>query len=71
LLAVLFIEFWKRKTATLAYEWQTSDFEELEEQPRAEFLIKSSNNKNSEESISRTRLKMFAGISTIIFMVMI
>jgi hypothetical protein len=28
LLGTIFLEFWKRKTAELAYQWDVSDFEE-------------------------------------------
>lgn len=35
--ATLFLEFWKRRQATLAQEWHTSDFEEEEEQLRPEY----------------------------------
>nr|XP_019567227.1 PREDICTED: anoctamin-7 [Rhinolophus sinicus] len=35
--AVLFLEYWKRKSATLAYRWGCSDFEDIEERPRPQF----------------------------------
>ncbi|XP_043926264.1 anoctamin-7 [Protopterus annectens] len=35
--AVLFLEYWKRTTATLAHNWDCSEFEEIEERPRPEF----------------------------------
>lgn len=35
--ATLFLEFWKRRQATLAQEWHTDDFEEEEEPLRPEF----------------------------------
>ena len=38
--AVFFLEFWKRKQVTLAYEWHTMDFEEEEERPRPQYLAK-------------------------------
>ncbi len=38
--AVFFLEFWKRKQVTLAYEWHTMDFEEEEERPRPEYLAR-------------------------------
>lgn len=28
--AVLFLEYWKRKNATLAYRWDCSDYEDIE-----------------------------------------
>ncbi|XP_057310840.1 anoctamin-4-like isoform X2 [Hydractinia symbiolongicarpus] len=36
--ATIFLEFWKRKQVTLAYDWHTMDFEEEEERPRPEYL---------------------------------
>lgn len=36
--ATLFLEFWKRRQATLAHRWHTSEFEEEEEQFRPEYL---------------------------------
>ena len=36
--ATLFLEFWKRRQATLAHKWHTSEFEEEEEQFRPEYL---------------------------------
>ncbi|XP_065660180.1 anoctamin-4 isoform X5 [Hydra vulgaris] len=38
--ATIYLEFWKRKEKSLAYEWHTMDFEEDEEQPRPEYLAK-------------------------------
>ncbi|KAM6977247.1 anoctamin-7 [Aplochiton taeniatus] len=35
--AVTFLEFWKRKMATLAHHWDCMDFHEEEERPRPEF----------------------------------
>ncbi|XP_070345295.1 anoctamin-7 isoform X7 [Equus asinus] len=35
--AVLFLEYWKRKSATLAYRWGCSDYEDIEERPRPQF----------------------------------
>ncbi|XP_078095881.1 anoctamin-7 [Mustelus asterias] len=35
--AVTFLEYWKRKNATLAYHWDCMNFEEDEERPRPEF----------------------------------
>ena len=35
--ATFFLEFWKRRQAELAYEWDVMDFEEEEEHPRARF----------------------------------
>lgn len=36
--ATIFLEFWKRKQVSLAYEWHTMDFEEDEERPRPEYV---------------------------------
>lgn len=33
--AVLFLEYWKRKSATLAYRWGCSDYEDIEVGPQA------------------------------------
>ncbi|XP_065660186.1 anoctamin-4 isoform X3 [Hydra vulgaris] len=38
--ATIYLEFWKRKEISLAYEWHTMDFEEEEERPRPEYLAK-------------------------------
>uniref|UniRef100_A0AAY4BCP9 Anoctamin n=1 Tax=Denticeps clupeoides TaxID=299321 RepID=A0AAY4BCP9_9TELE len=35
--AVTFLEYWKRKNATLAHHWDCMDFQEVEERPRPEF----------------------------------
>lgn len=35
--AVLLLEYWKRKNATLAYRWDCSDYEDIEERPRPQF----------------------------------
>lgn len=36
--ATLFLEFWKRRQATLAHKWHTSEFEEEEEQLRPQYV---------------------------------
>ena len=38
--ASLFLEFWKRRQASLAQKWHTSEFEEEEEEFRPEYLAK-------------------------------
>ncbi|XP_055953568.1 anoctamin-7-like [Argiope bruennichi] len=38
--AVSFLEYWKRKSASLAHHWDCMDFEEEEERPRPEFAAK-------------------------------
>ncbi|XP_074860238.1 anoctamin-7 isoform X2 [Carettochelys insculpta] len=35
--AVTFLEYWKRKNASLAHHWDCSDFEDIEERPRPQF----------------------------------
>uniref|UniRef100_G1RU35 Anoctamin n=1 Tax=Nomascus leucogenys TaxID=61853 RepID=G1RU35_NOMLE len=35
--AVLLLEYWKRKNATLAYRWDCSDYQDIEERPRPQF----------------------------------
>ena len=35
--STLFLEFWKRQQAVMAYKWHTLDFEEVEEQVRPEY----------------------------------
>ena len=38
--ATIFLEFWKRKQVSLAYDWHAMDFEEEEERPRPEYLAR-------------------------------
>ncbi|KAF2366911.1 Anoctamin dimerization domain [Trinorchestia longiramus] len=38
--AVSFLEYWKRKSASLAHHWDSLDFQEEEERPRPEFAAK-------------------------------
>ncbi|XP_071805563.1 anoctamin-7-like isoform X2 [Asterias amurensis] len=38
--AVSFLEYWKRKQASLAHHWDVMDFEEDEERPRPQFAAK-------------------------------
>ncbi|KAG1673585.1 Anoctamin-7 [Nymphon striatum] len=38
--AVSFLEYWKRKNASLAHHWDCLDFEEEEERPRPDFAAK-------------------------------
>ncbi|KAL3228037.1 hypothetical protein MRX96_003967 [Rhipicephalus microplus] len=40
--AVTFLEYWKRKSASLAHHWDCMDFEEEEERPRPEFAARAS-----------------------------
>ncbi|XP_032221070.1 anoctamin-3 isoform X2 [Nematostella vectensis] len=37
--ATVFLEFWKRRQAVLAYEWHMMHYEDQEEQPRPEFIV--------------------------------
>ncbi|KAK7085083.1 Anoctamin-7, partial [Halocaridina rubra] len=37
---VSFLEYWKRKSASLAHHWDCTDFQEEEERPRPEFAAK-------------------------------
>ncbi|XP_074046804.1 anoctamin-7 isoform X2 [Macrotis lagotis] len=36
--AVTFLEYWKRKSATLAYQWDCYDYKDYEERPRPQFV---------------------------------
>ncbi|KAH3784068.1 hypothetical protein DPMN_162019, partial [Dreissena polymorpha] len=38
--AVTFLEYWKRKNASLAHLWDVSDYAEIEERPRPEYAAK-------------------------------
>ncbi|KAJ8319968.1 hypothetical protein KUTeg_001555 [Tegillarca granosa] len=38
--SVTFLEYWKRKSASLAHHWDVLDFEEEEERPRPEYAAK-------------------------------
>ena len=38
--AVTFLEYWKRKNASLAHHWDCIGFQEQEERPRPEFAAK-------------------------------
>lgn len=38
--AVTFLEYWKRKNASLAHHWDVTDYEEEEERPRPEYAAK-------------------------------
>lgn len=38
--AVTFLEYWKRKNASLAHHWDVLDFEEEEERPRPEYVAR-------------------------------
>ena len=38
--AVTFLEYWKRKCATLAHHWDCMDYQEEEERPRPDFAAR-------------------------------
>ena len=40
LTAVTFLEYWKRKSASLAHHWDCMGFQEEEERPRPDFAAK-------------------------------
>ena len=40
ILAVTFLEYWKRKSASLAHHWDCMGFQEEEERPRPAFAAK-------------------------------
>lgn len=75
----LFLEFWKRRQASLAREWHTDDLEKGEETLRPEYSAKSKNfpeKKNPvtgkmEPRVPKLRLygRYFGSISIILFMV--
>lgn len=75
--ATLFLEFWKRRQATLAQEWHTDDFEEEEEPLRPEFaatvtrLKKNEVTGKMEPHVPKLQLySRLAGVmSVIIFMI--
>ncbi|CAG5129014.1 unnamed protein product, partial [Candidula unifasciata] len=46
----LFLEFWKRKQATIQYKWDLTTFVEEEEPPRPEYLSKLENWKTMKEN---------------------
>ena len=54
--ASLFLEFWKRRQATLAQKWHTSEFEEEEEEFRPEYL-----SSLTEEEVNPYRLDPLTG----------
>ncbi|XP_072474903.1 anoctamin-7 isoform X3 [Notamacropus eugenii] len=37
--AVMFLEYWKRKSAILTYRWDCSDYKDYEERPRPQFAV--------------------------------
>lgn len=41
----LFLEFWKREQSTITFKWNLMNFQEEEEPPRPEYLIKLANSK--------------------------
>uniref|UniRef100_A0A8C4EQ98 Anoctamin n=1 Tax=Dicentrarchus labrax TaxID=13489 RepID=A0A8C4EQ98_DICLA len=77
--AVTFLEYWKRKMATLAHHWDCMDFHEEEERPRPEFAAMAPTMEpNPVTGVKepyfpeKTRLsRMFTGSMVIIMMVSI
>ena len=77
--ATLFLEFWKRRQATLAQEWHTDDFEDEEEPLRPEYsatvttLKKNEVTGKMEPYVPKVQLySRFAGvISIILFMILL
>ncbi|XP_014675460.1 PREDICTED: anoctamin-7-like [Priapulus caudatus] len=74
--AVTFLEYWKRKSSSLAHHWDCMDFEEEEERPRPEFAARAPfMEKNPITGVkephfpSRTRLpRILVGVGAIIVM---
>eukprot|EP00058_Branchiostoma_floridae_P028493 XP_002613984.1 hypothetical protein BRAFLDRAFT_67435 [Branchiostoma floridae] len=74
--AVTFLEYWKRKNASLAHHWDVMDFEEEEERPRPQFAAMApSMEKNPVTGIKEPHFpdedrfkRMMAGAVIIIFM---
>lgn len=77
--AVVFLESWKRKNASLAHHWDVLDYEEEEERPRAQFAaLCSIFQKNAVTGViepyfpREKRLpRILTGICCILFMVML
>lgn len=77
--AVTFLEYWKRKTASLAHHWDVVDFEEEEERPRPEYAAKApSFEKNPITGVKephfpqRKRIpRILSGIAVILIMMML
>ncbi|XP_067044600.1 anoctamin-4-like [Acropora muricata] len=71
--ATLFLEFWKRKQAVLAYHWHMMHFEDVEEQFRPEFIATAPTwrkdpvtGKVVPHVPKRTRYEKFAGVGSIV-----
>lgn len=77
--AVSFLEYWKRKTASLGHHWDCLDFEEEEERPRPEYAAMApAFEKNPVTGIrepyfpSRDRIpRILSGIAVIIVMIIL
>ncbi|KAK3743463.1 hypothetical protein RRG08_011307 [Elysia crispata] len=75
--AVTFLEYWKRKNASLAHHWDCSNFEEEEERPRPEYAAKAPEIKenpitgiNEPYFDPKDRLpRILSGIAAIILMI--
>ncbi|XP_060064106.1 anoctamin-7-like [Ylistrum balloti] len=74
--AVTFLEYWKRKNASLAHHWDVMDFEEEEERPRPEYTAKATHyEKNPITGVKepyfpqRDRIpRILSGIAAIVIM---
>lgn len=72
-----FLEYWKRKNASLAHHWDCQDFHEEEERPRPEFAAKAPHQETNPVTgvrepsfprVIRTK-RIFVGIGVIFVMV--
>ncbi|KAL7635519.1 UNVERIFIED_CONTAM: hypothetical protein RMT77_014588 [Armadillidium vulgare] len=75
--AVTFLEYWKRKSASLAHHWDCLDFQEEEERPRPEFAAKAPHHERNPVTgvkepyfprIIRTK-RVLAGVGIIFIMI--
>ena len=72
-----FLEYWKRKNASLAHHWDVVDYEEEEERPRPEYCAKAPTyEKNPVTGVKephfppRKRLpRILSGVAVILIMV--
>ena len=72
--ATLFLEFWKRRQATLAHKWHTSEFEEEEEHLRPQYVSSLTdeelnpykpNSKTGKISPNKKKVKRFRRLSLV------
>ncbi|CAF4261240.1 unnamed protein product [Didymodactylos carnosus] len=79
IVAIMFLEHWKRKNAEIAYQWDLMDFEEEEDHPRPEFTVRApSVEKNPITGIlepyfptSHRRYRVLAGVLSLSVMICI